>query len=136
MPVCRICIYLTAWHRLDSSHLPALIQIITTLLRDRSPLSLGGVAVAFAAVCPTRFDLLHLQYRRLCKILPDVDEWGQVELMNLLLRYARVMLPRRDEEELDKDLQLLLTSTESVCYSRNPAVRLLSLARLAILTQE
>jgi AP-3 complex subunit beta len=54
--------------------------------------------------------------------------------MNLLLRYARVMLPRRDEEELDKDLQLLLTSTESVCYSRNPAVRLLSLARLAILT--
>ncbi|KIK10203.1 hypothetical protein K443DRAFT_126976 [Laccaria amethystina LaAM-08-1] len=109
-------------YELDSSHLPALIQIITTLLRDRSPPSLGGVALAFAAVCPTRFDLLHLQYRRLCKILPDVDEWGQVELMNLLLRYARVMLPRRDEEELDKDLQLLLTSTESVCYSRNPAV--------------
>ena len=116
---------------LDSNHLPALIQIITTLLRDRSPLSLGCVAAAFEAVCPTRLDLLHEHYRRLCKILVEVDEWGQVDLINLLLRYARTMLPRpmgrtnegMVNEEIDSDVKLLLDSVEGVFQNRNPAVR-------------
>ncbi|KAF7424350.1 AP-3 complex subunit beta [Pleurotus ostreatus] len=73
---------------LDPSHTPALITIVTALLRDRSSLCIGSVAVAFEAVCPTRLDLLHPQYRRLCRILVDVDEWGQVDLMSLLLRYG------------------------------------------------
>ncbi|KAF8150686.1 adaptin N terminal region-domain-containing protein [Crassisporium funariophilum] len=134
-------------YELDPSHLSALIQIITTLLKDRSPLSLGCVAVAFEAVCPTRLDLLHIHYRRLCKILVDVDEWGQVDLMNLLLRYARTMLPRPmgrrggvlsnkegegeddsvegrmdGEEEVDPDVKLLIQSVEPTFQSRNPAV--------------
>ena len=116
-------------HSLDANHLPALISIITTLLRDRSPLSIGSVAVAFEAVCPTRLDLLHQHYRRLCRILIDVDEWGQVDLMNLLLRYARVMLPRpvvgANTLEIDSDVQLLLSSTEPLLQSRNPAVSVL-----------
>ncbi|KAJ3510883.1 hypothetical protein NLJ89_g4416 [Agrocybe chaxingu] len=128
-------------YELDSTHLPALIQIITTLLQDRSPLSLGAVAVAFEAICPTRLDLLHVHYRRLCKILVDIDEWGQVEMINLLLRYARTMLPQpvvrggsavaeggeatsneQDEDEVDKDLKLLLDSVKPIFQSRNPAV--------------
>ncbi|CAA7267058.1 unnamed protein product [Cyclocybe aegerita] len=128
-------------YELDSAHLPALIQIITTLLQDRSPLSLGAVAVAFEAICPTRLDLLHVHYRRLCKILVDIDEWGQVEMINLLLRYARTMLPQPvvrggsvvaeggeatskgddDEDEVDKDLKLLLDSVKPIFQSRNPA---------------
>ena len=124
---------------LDSNHLPALIQIITTLLRDRSPLSLGCVAAAFEAVCPTRLDLLHEHYRRLCRILVEVDEWGQVDLINLLLRYARTMLPRPmgrrsdggnkevidggEEDEIDPDVKLLLESVEGTFQNRNPAVR-------------
>ena len=122
---------------LDSNHLPALIQIITTLLRDLSPLSLGCVAAAFEAICPTRLDLLHEHYRRLCRILLEVDEWGQVDLINLLLRYARTMLPRpigrkeskgvadgdgEEEEEIDRDVKLLLDSVEGTFQSRNPAV--------------
>ena len=85
--------------------------------------------MAFEAVCPTRLDLLHQHYRRLCKLLPDVDEWGQVDLVNLLLRYARTMLPRpvvkndSKEEEVDKDVKLLLESVELLLHSRNPAVR-------------
>ncbi|KAG6901132.1 hypothetical protein C0995_016713 [Termitomyces sp. Mi166 len=111
---------------LDSSHLPSLIGILTILLNDRSPLSIGSVAVAFEAVCPTRLDLLHQHYRRLCKIIVDVDEWGQVDLANLLLRYARTMLPRpiakADGEEVGKDIELLLNSVEPLFQSRNPAV--------------
>ncbi|PPQ75253.1 hypothetical protein CVT24_007431 [Panaeolus cyanescens] len=117
-------------YELDNSHLPALIEVITSMLKDRSPLSIGSVVVAFEAVCPTRLDLLHQHYRRLCKILLDVDEWGQVGLMNLLLRYVRTMLarpiihegPNGTEEELDKDLKLLLDSVDPVFLSRNPSV--------------
>ncbi|KIJ66764.1 hypothetical protein HYDPIDRAFT_174147 [Hydnomerulius pinastri MD-312] len=116
--------------QLDSSQQPTLISIISTLLRDRSPLSIGSAVIAFESVCPTRLDLLHQQYRRLCKILVDVDEWGQVDLLNLLLRYARSMLPKptvsnsgeTPEEELDADLQLLLSSSEPLFQSKNPAV--------------
>ncbi|KAF9466467.1 adaptin N terminal region-domain-containing protein [Collybia nuda] len=112
--------------QLDTSHLPALISIIQTLLNDRSSLSIGSVVVAFEGVCPTRLDLIHQQYRRLCRILIDVDEWGQVGVLNLLLRYARTMLPRpivaADSEELDNDVKLLLTSAEPLLHSRNPAV--------------
>ena len=112
------------------AHAPVLIDVISTLLRDTAPLSVGSVAVAFNAVCPTRLDLLHQQYRRLCRVLVDVDEWGQINLINLLLRYARTMLPRPSSivdgekctEDVDLDLQLLLTSSEPLLQSRNPAV--------------
>jgi AP-3 complex subunit beta len=65
----------------------------------------------------------------------EVDEWGQVDLINLLLRYARTMLPRPtkgnkgaaggdgEEEEIDSDVKLLLESVEGIFQSRNPAVR-------------
>ncbi|KAF9446612.1 hypothetical protein P691DRAFT_761494 [Macrolepiota fuliginosa MF-IS2] len=106
---------------LDSGNLPSLIQIITSMLKERSPLAIGSVAVAFEAVCPTRLDLLHQQYRRLCRMLVEVDEWGQVDLMNLLLRYARTMLPRPVGDELDPDVKLLLTSVEPILMSSNPA---------------
>lgn len=115
-------------YRLDPTQQPALITILSSLLRDRSPLSIGSTVIAFESVCPTRLDLLHQQYRRLCRVLVDVDEWGQVDLLNLLLRYARMMLPKPvvsgdgETEELDSDLQLLLSSTELLFQSRNPAV--------------
>ncbi|KAI0366314.1 hypothetical protein BV20DRAFT_972039 [Pilatotrama ljubarskyi] len=125
-------------YHIDSSHQPQLIEIISTLLKDQSPLSIGSVAIAFDAVCPTRLDLLHQHYRRLCRTLIDVDEWGQVDLLNLLIRYARVMLPRpipsekadgSSQYEVDSDLKLLLTSAEPLFQSQNPAV-VLAVARL------
>jgi AP-3 complex subunit beta len=118
--------------RLDSSHLLSLIQIIISMLKERSPLAIGSVAFAFDSVCWTRLDLLHQQYRRLCRMLVDVDEWGQVDLMNLLLRYARTMLPRPVGDELDPDVKLLLTSVEPILMSCNPAVRLFPIMLLWI----
>ncbi|EJD06497.1 uncharacterized protein FOMMEDRAFT_131430 [Fomitiporia mediterranea MF3/22] len=121
-------------YSMDSGHLPSLIPIITTLLKDKSPLSIGSVAVAFQAICPTRLDLLHPHYRRLCRMLLDIDAWGQVSVLELLARYARSMLPRpvtsdsagnkMDEgnEDVDPDLQLLLSASEPLLMSRNPSV--------------
>jgi len=124
-------------YSLDESQLPSLIEILSTLLRDRSPLSIGSVATAFETVCPTRLDLLHSHYRRLCRVIVDVDEWGQVNLFELLVRYARTMLPRptvshntpgEEKEDVDPDLELLLASAEPLFQSRNPAV-VMSVAR-------
>jgi AP-3 complex subunit beta len=107
---------------LDDSHLPALIDILQTLLRDRSPLTLGAVATAFDALCSTRLDLLHQHYRRLCRMLVDADEWGQIDLLNLLVRYARTMLLRPTSTEVDVDVSLLVRSAEPLLQSKNPAV--------------
>ncbi|TFY58457.1 hypothetical protein EVJ58_g6407 [Rhodofomes roseus] len=115
-------------YNLDPSHQPELIQVLTNLLRDRSPLSIGSVAAAFTTVCPTRLDLLHPHYRRLSRTIIDADEWGQVDLLDLLTRYARTMLPR-PTEEVDPDLRLLLNSAEPLFQSQNPAV-VLAVARV------
>lgn len=85
---------------LDSSHFASLQPILLTLLHDRSPVSIGCVAVAFDAVCPDRLDLLHAHYRCLCRVLVDADEWGQVSLLDLLLRYARRMLTKPHSPEV------------------------------------
>ena len=45
--------------------------------------------MAFLMVCPDRIDLIHKNYRKFCNLLVDVDEWGQVMILNLLTRYAR-----------------------------------------------
>lgn len=45
--------------------------------------------MAFEEVCPERTDLIHKNYRKLCNLLVDVDEWGQVIIINMLTRYAR-----------------------------------------------
>lgn len=95
----NVCMHLTVYS-LDPSHLTSLEPILLSLLRDRSPVSVGCVAVAFNAVCPHRLDLLHGHYRRLCRILVDADEWGQASLMDLLLRYARHMLTKPPDAEV------------------------------------
>jgi AP-3 complex subunit beta len=70
------------------------MSITTNFLNEKSPLAIGTVLVAFNAICPDRLDLLHTHYRRLCRLLVDADEWGQVIILNLLVRYARRMLRR------------------------------------------
>lgn len=64
------------------------MQIIGILLNDHSPGVVGAAAAAFATVCPNNFCLIDKSYRRLCQILPDVEEWGQVVLIDVLLRYV------------------------------------------------
>ena len=49
----------------------------------------GSAIQAFEEVCPERIDLIHKNYRKLCNLLIDVDEWGQVVIINMLTRYAR-----------------------------------------------
>jgi len=76
-------------YRMDSTRQEELIEIIETMLRDSTPFVLSSAVAAFQEVCPNRIDLLHRHYRKICRMLVDMDEWGQILLSELLLRYAR-----------------------------------------------
>lgn len=64
------------------------MQIVGILLSDHSPGVVGAAAAAFATVCPNNFSLIGQKYKYLCHILPDVEEWGQIILTGILLRYV------------------------------------------------
>nr|GMC63720.1 AP3-complex subunit beta-A [Ipomoea batatas] len=66
----------------------AIEEIVGILLNDSSPAVVGAAAAAFASVCPNNLFLIGRNYRKLCETLPDVEEWGQIVLIGILLRYA------------------------------------------------
>lgn len=63
----------------------------------------GSVVMAFEEVCPERIDLIHKNYRKLCNLLIDVEEWGQVVIISMLTRYARTQFlsPTQNVSGLD-----------------------------------
>ncbi|KAI3470742.1 hypothetical protein Pfo_027405 [Paulownia fortunei] len=69
-------------------HTAAIEEIVGMLLKDNSPGVVGAAAAAFASICPNNFSLIGRNYKRLCETLPDVEEWGQIVLIEILLRYV------------------------------------------------
>lgn len=63
---------------MDHSQLDSLEQILDQLLKDSSTMVLGSAVAAFNEICPTNYNLLHRNYRKLCHLLADMDEWTQV----------------------------------------------------------
>ncbi|KAI8391030.1 adaptin N terminal region-domain-containing protein [Radiomyces spectabilis] len=76
-------------YSLDPSQKESLIEIIAILLKDRSNITIGSTIMAFNELCPNRFDLIHPCFRKLCGVLADCDEWGQMAILGVLLRYGR-----------------------------------------------
>lgn len=89
-------------YSLDPEQKEMLIEVIEKLLRDRSTLVAGSVVMAFEEVCPDRIDLIHKNYRKLCNLLVDVEEWGQVVIIHMLTRYARTQFvsPWKTDEDV------------------------------------
>lgn len=134
-------------YSLDPEQKEMLIEVIEKLLKDKSTLVAGSVVMAFEEVCPERIDLIHKNYRKLCNLLVDVEEWGQVVIIHMLTRYARTQFVSpwkegdinennfytSDGEEketdnvdkpyvMDPDHRLLLRNTKPLLQSRNAAV--------------
>jgi len=134
-------------YRLDPSSLPQLLDYLSTLLGDKQYFVVGPAVSAFLEVCPDRIDLIHRHYRSLVKKLVDMDEWGQLATLRLLLNYSRRCFPLKTQLEtkiskkdfyddapdelietgeeikvLDPDLELFLKSCKPLLQSRNSAV--------------
>ncbi|KAM6970147.1 AP-3 complex subunit beta-2 [Aplochiton taeniatus] len=91
-------------YSLDPEQKDQLIEVIEKLLADKTTLVAGSVVMAFEEVCPERIDLIHKNYRKLCNLLIDVEEWGQVVIINMLTRYARTQFlnPNLNETLLEE----------------------------------
>ncbi|KAI9282897.1 adaptin N terminal region-domain-containing protein [Umbelopsis sp. AD052] len=102
-------------YSLDPTQEDSLIEIISGLLKDRSAITIGSTIMAFNEVCPTRFDLIHPYYRKLCNMLTDLDEWGQIAALDLLLRYGRNQFtnPNPNGIKVPKTATLSSTKKES-----------------------
>ncbi|XP_065363905.1 AP-3 complex subunit beta-2 isoform X2 [Calliphora vicina] len=94
-------------YSIDPEQKDELVTVIEKLLSDRTTLVVGSAVMAFEEVCPERVDLIHKNYRKLCNLLVDVDEWGQVIIINMLTRYARTQFvdPNADEPTDDDNAQ-------------------------------
>jgi AP-3 complex subunit beta len=85
-------------YRLDPDQKPQLVEILDKLIGDNSTLVFGSAIAAFNEICPEQLEVIHPHFRKLCKRLNDLDEWGQMMVMHVLLRYSRTqfMDPRTD----------------------------------------
>uniref|UniRef100_A0A8C3Q2K8 AP-3 complex subunit beta n=1 Tax=Chrysolophus pictus TaxID=9089 RepID=A0A8C3Q2K8_CHRPC len=92
-------------YSLDPEQKEMLIEVIEKLLKDRSTLVAGSVVMAFEEVCPDRIDLIHKNYRKLCNLLVDVEEWGQIVIIHMLTRYARTQFvsPWKTDENVEEE---------------------------------
>lgn len=84
---------------LDHEKKEELIDCIETLMGDNTTLVLGSAIAAFSEVCPERIDLLHPHFRKFCNMLADIDEWGQISVVNILTRYARTQFGNPNPNE-------------------------------------
>ncbi|KAF3776616.1 AP3-complex subunit beta-A [Nymphaea thermarum] len=100
-------------------------ELIGILLNDNSPGVVGAAAAAFNYICPTNLVLIGRGFRRLCEILPDVDEWGQIILIGILLRYAvaRYGLPSRSSIGVSSENPSSFSKTISVDVEALPENR-------------
>ncbi len=84
---------------LDPDHGVDLQGILEKLLSDGSTMVLGSAVAAFNEISPVEYHLLYSPYRKLCHLLADVDELGQITMLDVLMRYARTQFldPRPTE---------------------------------------
>src|SRR5271170_5264452 len=92
-------------------------------------------------MCPEQTDLLHQPYRQICRMLIEMDEWGQLVAMRVLSMYVRRCFEKPDESNveynlaeqfyndnsdttssLDPDLLLLYKCSMQLVHSRSSAV--------------
>lgn len=62
---------------------------------------LGSALFAFNEICPSRWDFIHPNYRKLCALVSDLDEWGQTVCLEILTRYVRIHFldPKKQAQE-------------------------------------
>jgi len=130
-------------YSLDPEMKEELIIILEKLLADRTTLVIGSAVMAFEEVCPDKIELIHKNYRKLVSLLVDVEEWGQVVILNMLTRYGRTqfadpnmgVLENEEEQEEqefyensdddDEEEEVSVEAANKPVYKMDPDHRLL-----------
>lgn len=85
-------------YKLDSTHASLLEDQLAILLGDRQYYVAGAAVYAFCNVCPDRLEMIHPHWRGLVKKLVDMDEWGQLATLELMLNYGRKCFTRKTKK--------------------------------------
>lgn len=104
--------------QLDMDTKSELVEIVDRLLSDKTTAVLSSAVAAFNEICPDNLTLLHPHYRKLCHLLADLDEWGQIQAMTLLSRYARTQFLNPEREvavRVRNEFNLRVCVCVSVC---------------------
>lgn len=113
---------------LDVASMDMLLEPLQSLIGDRSPQVLGSAIAAYDDVCPQNWTMIHPHYRRICSALCTMEPWGQIAIIQMLLRYARIHFAnpyknsRSDKSFRNPDLSLLLESVDPLFMSLNNGV--------------
>jgi AP-3 complex subunit beta len=95
---------------MDPDQKEPLLEVLEQLLGDSSTVVIGSAVAVFNEICPERFEVIHPNYRKLCNTVADVDEWGQVSILEMLTRYARTQF-------LDPDKEMVCTVHKRIQYA-------------------
>lgn len=123
------------------------LTLLKDLLADANPQVVSSAVILLKEAFPTSLELLHGHFRRYCDILPQMNDWSQSYLIELLIKYCKTFLPRPMvidvcnnsqslqlpdnyneipfpvyDVEFHPDLKLFLCSINALVYSQNPMV--------------
>ncbi|GAA5864433.1 hypothetical protein JCM8547_005818 [Rhodosporidiobolus lusitaniae] len=100
----------------------SLLPTLAVLLDNASPLTVGAALSAWEAVYPQNWELVHPHYRKWAKMLVDTEEWGQVVLLRVFVRYGRTFFRDPDVTgKVDQDAELVLKASGPLLQHLNPA---------------
>jgi AP-3 complex subunit beta len=128
--------------KLEPSSQEEILEILKTLLDDKSAIVLGSAIQSMNALCPDRFDLIHKHFKKICSLVLEGDEWGQIQILKMMDRYCRLNFTNpsssvhtnHSEEQLingdpiigvyqkDTDYELFLESCKQLLASKNPLI--------------
>ncbi|KAL5004173.1 hypothetical protein ScPMuIL_017629 [Solemya velum] len=109
-------------YSLEPEQKELLIEVIERLLADKTTLVAGSAIQAFEEVCPERIDLIHKNYRKLCGLLIDVEEWGQVVIINMMTRYCRTQFVNPNKTDLQEESKEFYEDSDKDSDDEKPEV--------------
>ncbi|SCU79603.1 LADA_0B01860g1_1 [Lachancea dasiensis] len=143
--VCFACLKLFREQR--DSYADDIYPLLKGLLADSDPAVVSSALVLLKEAFPQHLELLHGHFRRYCEILPQLTQWSQAYLIDLLIDYCKTYVARpvltdaSDQSQstvlpevlnplpyakfnvsIDPDLNLFLNSITKMLYSPNSAV--------------
>lgn len=150
-------------YKIEGINRKQLFKDLATLLGDASPQVVGAAVKVFVQLKPLLIKVfsgktwhaIHSNYQNYIRILPELDPWSESTMIDLLVEYARLFLPKPELvlsdgsrmelpldfsrfpedylSEYDTDLEAFLNALRHVGYCDSPQVILAALRALVLL---
>lgn len=123
-----------------------ILELLHELSSDSDPAVISSAIKVWKICFPDNLSWLHGHFRYYCSVIPQLDQWSQIDLIDILIKYCKFYLKRpilRDNNskqsielpseyskipfisysvEMDPDLSLFLLSLNNLKYLTNPLV--------------